>query len=179
MPASSAVRTEGAHHVDGQQPAPAGQRARGGDLAPQRFQVGRVDGRLGRAVGRQPGSALHQVRMVAPQVDRGQRADGTLGGHAAGQPVRRDAHPHAALHDRQQAAAAQAQRRQAAQGRGIERVHRSGNGPKSRLKSGRRTVAEAAVRNLDLLQAGALSQDAAPPSTACIGSMHGRHDGGS
>ena len=115
-----------AHHVDGQQPAPAGQRARGADLAFQRLEVGRVDGQLGGLRGglarQQLVRALHQVGVVAAQVDRRDRAHRAERGHAAGQPVRRHAHAHAALHDRQQRATAQSQRRQATLQRPLHQV---------------------------------------------------------
>ena len=82
------------------------------------FEVGGVDLRL--AVGvtahalRQVLGALHQIRVVAAQVDRAERAHPAQRGHAAGQPVRRHAHAHAALHDGQQRAPAEPQRRQPA-----------------------------------------------------------------
>ena len=64
-------------------------------------QVGGVDPRLGRFAGQVVG-ALHQVRMQAPQVDGGDRADAAERGDGAGQAAGGDADAHAALHDGQQ-----------------------------------------------------------------------------
>ncbi len=109
-----------AHDVDGKQPEAAGELARAGDLAAQRFEVGGVDRGLGLGLGLRAdarGQALrarHQVGVVAAQVDRAERADTAKRGDAAGQPVRRHAHAHAALDDGQHAAPGQPQRRQPA-----------------------------------------------------------------
>jgi len=77
------------------------------------------------------GAAGHQVRVMAAQVDRRQRAHGALRSHAAGQPMRRHAHAHAALHHRQQTPPADDERRQAAAlpqrlQRGVEMVEHGG-----------------------------------------------------
>ena len=112
-----AVFADGAHHVDREQPAPTSERLRRADLALQRFQVRGVDGFLGGLrrglAGRQAAGALHQVGMVATQVDRRDRADAAQRCDAAGQPVGRHADTHAALHDGQQRPSRQTQGREA------------------------------------------------------------------
>ena len=120
MPHSSAFVTEGAYSPTARitliasSPRPCGEFARRGDFAAQRLEVGRVDDGLGRVVLASIERALQQVGMEAAQVDRADRADAAERRHAAGKAVRRDAHPHAALHDGQQRATAQAQRLQPA-----------------------------------------------------------------
>ena len=60
--------------------------------------------------------------MQAPQIDAGNRADGTLFGHIAGEPVGRYAYAHAPLENREQAVAAEGERGK----RGLDHV---GRGP--------------------------------------------------
>jgi hypothetical protein len=83
--------------------------ARRADLAVECFEVGAVDRLPGGRAGADVRGARHQVRVVAPQVDRRDRAHGVLARDGPGQPVRGDADPHAALDDRQQGAARKAQ----------------------------------------------------------------------
>ena len=112
----SRVGADRAHHIDGQEAVAATDLPRGRDLAVYRFQVGGVYGLLGGRAHAQAAGAGHQIGMVAAQVDAADGAHGAQRGHAARQAVRRDAHAHAALHHRQQAAALQLQPAQAAGG---------------------------------------------------------------
>jgi hypothetical protein len=57
-------------------------------LALQRLEVGGVDRRLGGGADAEAARALHQVGVMAAQVDRAQRADRPVGGDVAGQPMR-------------------------------------------------------------------------------------------
>ena len=100
------VVADGAHDVDGDDAAAAGERLRRADLAVERRHVGGRDGGLVGARFRR-----HQIRMVAAQVDAGDRADRAQSGDGAGEPMRGNADAHSALDDRQRLAAANHQRR--------------------------------------------------------------------
>ena len=124
------VIADGAHHVHRHQAVATGDGQRSPHLAAHGLQVGGID--LGPAVVvtahalRQVAGAFHQVRVVAAQVDRAERAHAAQRRHAAGQAVGRHAHAHAALHDGQQPAPAQHQRLQAAAGQLRLQVGRNG-----------------------------------------------------
>ena len=101
------VLRHGAHDVHGDQAAAAGDLARGADFAVERGQVGALDRRLVARVARR----AHEVRVVAPQVDARDGADAVLARDRGGKAVRRDAHAHAALHERAHPPAADRQHR--------------------------------------------------------------------
>ncbi len=87
------VAVHGAHHVDRDETLGAGDLARRLDLAIQGFHVGVVDN----LAVLDPVGAFHQIRVVYPQIDAGNGADGALFGDNSGQFVGRDTHPHTSL----------------------------------------------------------------------------------
>jgi hypothetical protein len=96
---------DGAHHVHGNQSAALRDFLRRADLAVERHQVRALDRR---AVAQLVG-VLHEVGMVAAQVDAGDRADAGCVRDGAGEPVGGNADAHAALDERQHGAAADMQ----------------------------------------------------------------------
>ena len=96
------------HHVDRDSAAAVRDFERHPDFTVERDQVESVEFVL---VGASFGT-LEKIGVMMAQVDAGNGAERACARDGAGQPVRRDAHAHAALHDRQQRAAAQLPARQ-------------------------------------------------------------------
>ena len=104
------VVADSTHDVHRQQPSIPGDAPRRGDFTIEGFEVAGVDGRLRVGADTEGARARHQVGVVATQVDGAERADRAGGGHVPREAVRRHADAHAALDDRQQRVALEAQR---------------------------------------------------------------------
>ena len=141
-----------AHHIDRQQATPFAEPASRPDLTRQRLLVGLFDhGLLLVAVAHRL-AARHEVGVMPAQVHRRDRAPGALPRDAAGQPVRRNPHPHASLNDGQQVAASEAQGAQSGGADAVEeRSHGHGRGSG---KTKARMVAARAPMRLDAAQQG-------------------------